>query len=36
VQHTAECGTLVWVSHEWKATDKGGVLRIRFKLDAAA
>ena len=31
VAHTAECGTFVWVSHEWKPDD-GGVLRIRFKL----
>lgn len=32
VAHTAECGTFIWVSHEWKSDD-GGVLRIRFKLD---
>ena len=31
VAHTAECGTFVWVSHEWKPDD-GGILRIRFKL----
>ena len=31
VSHTAECGTFVWVSHEWKPDD--GVLRIRFKLE---
>ena len=31
VEHTAQCGTFVWVSHEWKPDD-GGVLRIRFKL----
>lgn len=34
VSHTAECGRFLWVSHEWKS-DKGGVLRIRFKLEKA-
>lgn len=34
VSRTAECGTFVWVSHDWKP-DNGGILRIRFKLEKA-
>ena len=30
VSSTAQCGTFIWISHEWKS--ENGTLRIRFKL----
>ncbi len=36
VTNTAECGRFVWVSHQWEATEDGGVLRVRFKVESKA